>query len=96
VINAVVWITRRRVGPERAADFGLRAHVDHTSITPKRATPVRRQGAHQLRLNSFAPAAFDDALQQFALTFGVRDGLAGIPLPPRDPVHQRQPLLHEA
>ena len=54
------------------------------------------EGAHQLRVNSFAPAAFHDAVQQFALTFGVRDGLAGIPVPPRDLVHQRQPLLHEA
>jgi hypothetical protein len=35
-------------------------------------------------------------VQQFALTFGVRDGLAGIPIPRRDLVHQRQPLLHEA
>jgi hypothetical protein len=35
-------------------------------------------------------------VQQFTLTFGVRDGLAGIPIPPRDLVHQRQPLLHEA
>ena len=54
------------------------------------------EGAHQFRVQAFAPAAFDDAVQQFALTFGVRDGLAGIPFPPRDLVHQRQPLLHEA
>jgi hypothetical protein len=56
----------------------------------------REEGAHQFRVQALAPAAFDDAVQQFALTFGVRDGLAGIPVLPRDLVHQRQPLLHEA
>jgi hypothetical protein len=51
---------------------------------------------HRLRgVQALAPAAFDDAVQHFALTFGVRDGLAGIPFPPRDLVHQRQPLWHE-
>jgi hypothetical protein len=43
---------RRRVGPPRAGHCGLRAHVDHTSITPERATHpasehVRRGHGHQ-------------------------------------------------
>src|SRR5262245_26145812 len=56
----------------------------------------QEEAAQQVRVESLAPATFDDALQQFPLALGVSDGLAGIPLPPRDLVHQRQPLPHEA
>jgi hypothetical protein len=43
----------------------------------------------------FPRAAFHNALQQFALVLWARDGLARLPLPPRDIVHQRPPLYQE-
>jgi uncharacterized membrane protein YeiH len=45
-----------------------------------------------------ASLAVADALGLAAIRahVGVRDGLAGIPFPPRDLVHQCQPQLHEA
>jgi len=56
----------------------------------------REEGAQLFRVQALAPAAFDDAVQQFALTFGVHDGQAGIPFALRDLLHQGQPLPHEA
>ena len=50
---------------------------------PGRLQLRREEGAHQFRVQALATAAFDDAVQQFALALGVRDGLAGIPFPRR-------------
>jgi hypothetical protein len=63
---------------------------------PGRLHLRREEEPHQIRIQALAPAAFDDAVQQFVLTFGVCDGQAGIPFAPRDLLHQGQPLPHEA
>jgi uncharacterized protein DUF6496 len=78
---------RTRKSAERAYRKGQSG--DHDKTNPRRSKAI----TNALKR---APAPFDDAVQQFALALGVRDGLAGVPFPPRDFMHQSQPLPHEA